>query len=72
MKKHLTRQEEFEMMKLVLDKFLWLGILVLGFGLYRILISSGTSNENLSIISTGAFILILFVWIIVKEYEIVS
>ncbi len=72
MKKRLTRQEEFEIMKLVLDKFLWLGIFILGFGLYRLIISSGTPKENLSIVSAGAFILLLFIWIIVKEYEIVS
>ncbi len=34
MKKRLTQAEEFEIMKLVLDKFLWLGIAIMGMGVY--------------------------------------
>ena len=41
MKKRLTPSEEFEIMKLVLDKFLWLGVIIMAFGLYKIFI--GTS-----------------------------
>ncbi len=30
----MTEQQEFEIMKLVLDKFLWLGFIVMGWGMY--------------------------------------
>ncbi len=70
MKKRLTPSEEFEIMKLVLDKFLWLGILIMIFGLYRIFV--GTSMSGFSLIIVGAIILIIFLILIVKEYEIVK
>ena len=70
MKKRLTHTEEFEIMKLVLDKFLWLGVAIMGFGLYRILV--GASISGFSIIIIGSIILILFLILIVKEYEIVD
>ncbi len=68
MKKRLTPAEEFEIMKLVLDKFLWLGILIMAYGLYKIFI--GTSLNGLSLIIVGAIILIIFLILVVKEYEI--
>lgn len=69
MKKRLTPSEEFEIMKLVLDKFLWLGVAIMTFGLYKIFV--GTSMSGLSLIIVGAIILIIFLILIVKEYEIV-
>ena len=33
-KKRLTQDQEFQIMKLVLDKFLWLGFLVLAYAVY--------------------------------------
>ena len=33
-KKKMTNAQEFEIMKLVLDKFLWLGFIVMGWGMY--------------------------------------
>jgi len=70
MKKRLTPSEEFEIMKLVLDKFLWLGVIIMGFGLYKIFV--GTSMSGLSLIIIGAIILIICLILIVKEYEIVK
>ena len=70
MKKRLTPSEEFEIMKLVLDKFLWLGVAIMGFGLYRIFI--GTTMNGFALIIIGAILLILFLILIVKEYEIVD
>ena len=70
MKKRLTQSEEFEIMKLVMDKFLWLGFLVMGFGLYKIV--TGTFTEGLLYILIGAIVLVLLMILIVKEYEIVS
>lgn len=69
MKKRLTPSEEFEIMRLVLDKFLWLGVIIMGFGLYKIF--EGVSMSGLSLIIIGAIILVIFLILVVKEYEIV-
>ena len=69
MKKRLTQSEEFEIMKLVLDKFLWLGFGVMAFGLYKLFTDTFTSGITWLVV--GAIVLILFLIIIVKEYEII-
>ena len=70
MKRRLSELQEFEIMKLVLDKFLWLGFGIMAFGLYQ------TFKEGVQIglswMVAGAVILLLFAWIIVKEYEVVK
>ena len=70
MKKRLTQSEEFEIMKLVLDKFLLLGTAVMGVGLWQMFDKS--ISTGLSWIVLGAIILVLFLVIVVKEYEIIS
>ena len=70
MKKRLTPTEEFEIMKLVLDKFLWLGFIVMGFGMYQMFVN--TLAVGLMWIVVGAILLILFMILIVKEYEMVK
>ncbi len=70
MKRRLSRTEEFDIMKLVLDKFLWLGFGIMTFGLYR-LFTLDFSNGLLLIIA-GAILLIVFMIIIVKEYEMIA
>ena len=69
MKKRLTEEQEFEIMKLVLDKFLWLGFAIMAFGLYKVV--TDTLQAGFTWIVTGAIILVLFLVLIVKEYEIV-
>ncbi|MCK5283067.1 MAG: hypothetical protein KAK00_06665 [Nanoarchaeota archaeon] len=68
-KKRLTQAEEFEILKLILDKFLWLGFAIMAFGLYNIF--TGNFTGGITWIAMGAIVLILFVIIIVKEFEIV-
>ncbi len=70
MKKRLTGQQEFEIMKLVLDKFLWLGFIIMAFGLYHMFYSG--IQTGLTWMVVGAVVLILFMLIIVKEYEIIK
>jgi len=70
MKRRLSRTEEFDIMKLVLDKFLWLGFGIMAFGLYQ-LFTLDFSNGLLLIIA-GAILLIVFMIIIVKEYEMIA
>ena len=70
MKKKLTRSEEFEIMKLVLDKFLWLGFGIMTFGLYKMFTEAVQSG--ITLIIAGAIVILLFMVIIIKEYEIVK
>ncbi|MDP3765276.1 MAG: hypothetical protein Q8R04_02080 [Nanoarchaeota archaeon] len=69
MKRRLSEQQEFEIMKMVLDKFLWLGFGIMAYGLY--LMYSTTIPLGLSWMISGTVILLIFTWIIVKEYEII-
>ena len=66
-KRRLSQTEEFEIMKLVLDKVLWLGFIVMGYGLYRSFI--GFIQDGLYYLIAGAVVLALFAWFIVKEFE---
>ncbi|MCK4670017.1 MAG: hypothetical protein KAT43_02345 [Nanoarchaeota archaeon] len=68
-KKKLTRSEEFDIMKLVLDKFLWLGFGIMAYGLYRLFQMDWTGG--LLLIVVGAIVLILFLILIIKEYEFI-
>jgi hypothetical protein len=70
MKKRLTQSQEFEIMKLVLDKFLWLGFIVMAFGLWQMF--NATIQEGLMWIIVGAIVLVLFMVLIVKEYEVIK
>ena len=70
MKRRLSEQQEFEVMKMVMDKFLWLGFGIMAYGLY--LMYSLELPLGLSWIVAGAVILLIFTWIIVKEYEIIK
>jgi fatty acid desaturase len=69
MKRRLSEAQEFEVMKLILDKFLWLGFAVMAFGLW----TAYTKDiyNGLIWLIVGAVILLLFTWIITKEYEII-
>ncbi|MEK6951164.1 MAG: hypothetical protein AABX13_05570 [Nanoarchaeota archaeon] len=68
-KRRMTDQQEFEIMKLVLDKFLWLGFIVMGWGMYTA-IRDSTVLPGLWYMIAGAVLLLLFLVMIVKEYEI--
>ncbi len=70
-KKRLSHQEEFEIMKLVLDKFLWLGFGIMAWGLFS-LFQGATIMQGFMWIVVGAIVLILFMIIIVREFEIIS
>jgi hypothetical protein len=70
MKKRMTEQQEFEIMKMVLDKFLWVGVAVMMFGVYQML--TKTVSDGINYLLIGAVVLILFAYIIVKEYEVIK
>jgi len=66
-KRKLSQQEEFDVMKLVLDKFLWIGTALMGWGLYQSLIAD--FQDGFWFILTGALIMLVFAWVIIKEFE---
>ncbi|MEM3373609.1 MAG: hypothetical protein QW757_03525 [Candidatus Woesearchaeota archaeon] len=70
MKKKLTQMEEFEILKLVLDKFLWMGFAIMGYGFYLLVSGNSTLITALAFTFSGVFILMLFIFILLKEYEI--
>ena len=72
-KKQLTQQQEFEVMKMVLDKVLWVGFIIMGWALFR-LVTLGTEVivESILLIVAGAVILALLSWMVVREYEIIK
>ncbi|MBD3249585.1 hypothetical protein GF336_06080 [Candidatus Woesearchaeota archaeon] len=69
MKKRMTEQQEFEIMKLVLDKFLWLGFIIMGYGVWK-MISEAAVSAGIYHLITGIVVLVLFSVIIVREYEV--
>jgi len=72
-KKQLTEDQEFQIMKLVLDKFLWLGFIVMVYGLWQLLTKGWDAlGDALLTFIAGAIILVVFMVIIVREYEVVK
>ena len=73
MKKRLTQSEEFEIMKLVLDKFLWLGFGIMVFGFYNVAVH-GLERfiQGFGFMVSGCLLLGLAVIILVKEYEVIK
>ena len=69
-KKRLSQQQEFEIMKIVLDKFIWLGIIIMAYGLYTMF--NGVVSVGFTWMIIGAIVLILFMMLIVKEYEVLK
>ena len=70
MKKRLKQREEFEIMKLVLDKFLWLGFAIMALGLWKLYELDWVGGGSLLV--AGALVLVVFLVIVVKEYEIIK
>lgn len=70
-KRQMSEREEFEIMKLVLDKFLWLGFLVMGWGLF-VMLRDAAIDPGIWYMITGVILLLVFVAIITKEYEIIK
>lgn len=69
-KKQLTNQQEFEIMKLVLDKFLWVGVAIMVLGLYTLVSKSQSTVQGFFYMIGGAIVLLLFMMLLIKEYEV--
>ncbi len=67
----MSPEQEFDVMKMVLDKFLWLGFIIMAFGLYMMIRSSELAYKGFTLIVAGGIILLLFTILIVKEFEVI-
>ena len=73
MRKRLTQSEEFDIMKLVLDKFLWMGFVIMLYGMHVMVTGiTNTVMKGLSFMIAGAIILVLFMMLLLKEYELIK
>jgi len=68
----MSKDQEFEIMKMVFDKFLWVGTFVMGFGFYKLITMTIDLWYGFSIMIAGAIIMFLFMWLIVKEYHFMA
>jgi hypothetical protein len=73
MKKRLTQSEEFEILKLVLDKFLWMGFGIMAYGFYVLVSGQAEAlTQGISFLFGGSVLLMIFMFLLMKEYEIVK
>jgi hypothetical protein len=72
-KRLLTHDQEFEIMKLVLDKFLWVGLGVMVYGIWK-LVTGGLNGllQGVGFVVVGAIVLMLFMALLVKEFEFIE
>lgn len=68
-KRHLTKAEEFDIMKIVLDKFLLLGVFIMALGMYLIVMGMDNFAFGFAVLGTGAIVMIIFAMILVREYN---
>ncbi|MFC1697451.1 hypothetical protein ACFL1H_03910 [Nanoarchaeota archaeon] len=66
-KKKLTRQEEFDIMKIVMDKFMWLSIVLIGIGIYNMVLAQ--IYNGAWFLGIGVVLMILFMIVTIQEYE---
>ncbi len=72
MKKHLTRQEEFDILKIVMDKFLLLSTFLLAYGLWKIVESATNMIMGIAVMMGGVILLIILTVMLIKEYEFIK
>ena len=71
-KKHLTKSEEFDVLKIVLDKFLLLGVLIAVLGVFIMATGIQSVAFGFAILGSGMIIMLLFALLLVKEYQFLS
>jgi len=70
-KKRLTHDQEFQIMKIVFDKFLWIGTIMILYALY-LGVTQNLVGDGISWGIAGFIIWILFGALLVREYEIIK
>jgi hypothetical protein len=69
-KRHLSSQEEFDILKLVLDKFLWMGVIIMAYGFYRIVGTTANIWTSILILAAGVVLMLIFTWMLLREYHV--
>lgn len=67
-KTKFTPQQEFEMMKMVLDKLLWIGVAIILYGTYLMAVKADVI-DSLLMIAAGIIVFIIFIVLLVRDYE---
>jgi len=67
-KRTFTPEQEFEMMKLVLDKFLWIGVVIMVYGAYLMAVKADIA-DSLLMIAASIIIFIIFIVLLIRDYE---
>lgn len=70
-KKRLTHDQEFQIMKIVLDKFLWMGFLAILYGVYLAVIQELVWN-GIAWGVAGVVIWVIFIVMLIREYEVIK
>ena len=68
-KHHLSHDEEFQIMKLILDKFLWIAAIIMLYGFYRLVSSTQDMAFSIILLLIGALIMIIFGLVLLKEFN---
>lgn len=68
-KRQLSKDQEFQIFKLVLDKFLWIGFVIMLYGVWQTAIAQNLETGILWMIG-GIVLLLILVSMIVKGYEV--
>jgi hypothetical protein len=72
LKKRLTQGEEFEILKLVIDKVLWIGLGLVVLGVYKLGVDPlALPLQGLALVVAGVLALTIIVALLVKEFEII-
>jgi membrane-bound ClpP family serine protease len=71
-KRALSKSEEFDILKIVANNFMLFAIFILGLGFYRIISGLGNMGLNIIILISGIILLLLFIFLLVKEYEYIK
>ncbi len=65
----LTSDEEFQIFKLVIDKYLWIGTIGLVYGVFLLLSPDVDPGYGLLITLVGALILMMFTAVMFREFD---
>lgn len=68
-KRHLTHAQEFDIMKIVLDKFLLLGVFIMAIGIYLIVATTTNLASSFAVLGVGMLVMMIFAIILVREYN---
>lgn len=66
-KKQFSPEQEFEILKLVFDKFLWVGVIISLYGLFLLISETAAIGRGIIVLAIGAFFLLVLTSLIAKN-----